>query len=285
MSRTVIVWLGILLVAGAGGAQNPPPKPATVNNVSLHQFPSGANAFPFGTEAERRLFDLANQARIEAGLAPLQADEGLTQAARAHAAAMAAQQQLSHQLPGEPALPQRLAAETKLHLDVAGENVAYAGTVEQAADSLMHSPQHRANLLSADYNIAGFAVVRSGPRLYVVQDFAHNLPSFSEKQAEEAIAGGMNRMRSEARLPQLRQMDETAAKSTACAMAHADSLKTPSPQGRYIMRYTAMQPDNLPSGISKIISDRSVNSFAEGTCYAKSTSYPNGAYWVALIFD
>ncbi len=284
MSRTIIVWLGILLVAGAGGAQNPPPKPATVNNVSLHQFPSGANAFPFGSEPERKLFDLANQARIEAGLAPLQADEGLTQAARAHAAAMAAQQQLSHQLSGEPALPQRLAANSKLHLDVAGENVAYAGTVEQAAENLMHSPQHRENLLSADYNVAGFAVVQSGPRLYVVQDFGHSLPTLSVNQADYAIAAGITRMRSEVRLSQLRQMDGAAAKSTACAMAHADSLKTQSPQGRYIMRYTAMQPDNLPTGISQIISDRSVNSFVEGTCYAKTASYPNGAYWVALIF-
>ncbi len=284
MSRMIIIWLGIVLVAGAGVAQNPPPKPATVTSVSLHQFPSGANSFPFGSDAERKLFDLANQARIEAGLSPLQAEEGLTKAARAHAAAMAEQQQLSHQLAGEPALPQRLAADTKLHLDVAGENVAFAGSVEQAADSLMHSPEHRANLLSADYNVAGFAIVQSGPRLYVVQDFAHSLPSFSDKQAEEAIAGGINRMRSEARLPQLRQIDAAAAKSTACAMAEADSLKTPSPQGRYIMRYTAMQPDNLPSGISKIISDRTVSGFAKGTCYAKTTTYPNGAYWVALIF-
>ena len=283
MTRIILSLLGSA-VASCALAQNPPPKPVTVTSLSLRQFPSGANAFPFGTEPEQRLFDLANLARVRAGLAPLQADEGLTQAARAHAAAMAAQQQLSHQLSGEPALPQRLAAGTNLHLDVAGENVAFAGTVEQAADSLMHSPQHRENLLSADFNVAGFAVVQSGTSLYVVQDFAHSLPSFSAKEAEDAIASGIRRMRSEARLPVLKQMDQAAAKSTACAMAHADSLKTPSPQGRYIMRYTAMKPDNLPAGISKVISDRSVNSFADGTCYAKTASYPNGAYWVALIF-
>jgi uncharacterized protein YkwD len=287
MSRIIKSMLGSLLIAGATAAQNPLPKPATsapVTSAPLQPFPSGAQSFPFGSEAERRLFDLANHARIEAGLAPLQADEGLTQAARAHAAAMAAQQQLSHQLSGEPALPQRLAAETKLHLDVAGENVAYAGSVEQAADNLMHSPQHRENLLSADFNVAGFAVVQSGPRLYVVQDFAHSVPSFSGRQADDAIAEGVKRMCSEAKLPELRRTDSAVAQSTACAMAHADSLKTPSPQGRYIMRYTAMQPDNLPSGISKIISDRAVNSFAEGTCFSKTVSYPNGAYWVALIF-
>ncbi len=284
MSRCIIVLLGSLAVAGCAMAQNPVPKPATVNNVSLHSIPSGTNSFSFGSEPERRLFDLANQARINVGLAPLSADEGLTEAARAHAAAMAAQQQLSHQLAGEPALPQRLAADSKLHLDVAGENVAFAGTVEQAEDSLMHSPQHRANLLSADYNVAGFAVVQSGPRLYVVQDFGHSLPSISGKEAEEAIADSLKRLRSEARLPELRRTDDAAAKSTACAMARADSLKTPSPQGRYILRYTAMQPGELPSGVSKVLSDRTVNSVAAGTCFAKTASYPNGAYFVALIF-
>ena len=272
-----------MLVAGAVFAQNPPSKPPALTDASLRPFSYQDNSFSFGSEPERKLFDLANQARIEAGLRPLKADEGLTEAARAHAAAMAERQQLSHQLSGEPALPQRLAAETKLHLDVAGENVAYAGTVEQAADNLMHSPEHRANLLSADYNVAGFAVVQNGPRLYVVQDFGHSLPTISGSRADEAIASGIERMRSDAQLPRLRRRDDSAAKSTACAMAQADSLKTPSPQGRYIVRYTALQPD-LPSGVSKVISDRSVNGFAEGACYGKTGTYPNGAYFVALIF-
>ncbi|MGH9513222.1 MAG: CAP domain-containing protein [Terriglobales bacterium] len=284
MPRNTIALLGILLFSGVPWAQNPSQKPARISDASLHQSSSGPNSFAFGSDAERKLFDLANQARIEAGLSPLQADEGLTRAARAHAAAMAAQQQLSHQLPGEPALPQRLAAETKLHLDTAGENVAYAATVERAADNLMHSPQHRENLLSVDYNVAGFAVVQSGPRLYVVQDFGHSLPSFSVRQADSAITDGINHMRADAALPNLQRADDAAAKSLACAMANADSLKTPSPGGRYILRYTAMQPENLPAGISKIIADRALNSFSEGSCYAKTASYPNGAYWVALIF-
>ncbi len=286
MSRIIITLLACLAVAGCALAQNPPGKADTTTDASLQPYSSSSspNAFRFATAPERRLLDLANQARVEAGLAPLQPDEGLTQAARAHAAAMAAEQQLSHQFSGEPALPQRLASASKLHFDVAGENVAYAGTVEQAADNLMHSPQHRENLLSADFNVAGFAVLQSGPRLYVVQDFAHSLPSISGSEADDAIATQINRLRSATHLAQLQKMDGAVANSTACAMARADSLKTPSPRGRYIMRYTAMQPDNLPSAISKVISDASVNTFAEGTCYAKTATYPDGAYFVALIF-
>ena len=51
-------------------------------------------------QAERELLDLTNQARAQAGVPPLQQDEGLTQAARAHADQMAAQAEISHQFPG-----------------------------------------------------------------------------------------------------------------------------------------------------------------------------------------
>ncbi len=79
--------------------------------------------------------------------------------------------------PEKPNLEHRLAANTKTQLDQAGENVAFAPTVERAQDSLMHSPPHRANLLNAGYNVAGFSVVRSGSLLYVTQDFGHSLTS------------------------------------------------------------------------------------------------------------
>ena len=112
------------------------------------QQPSPNDSSPYDAEAEHELFDLANQARAQAGIAPLQMDDGLTQAARAHAAVMAGQRQLSHQFAGEPSLAQRLAANCTLHLDRAGENVSAAGNVEQSHQGLMHSPPHRENLLN-----------------------------------------------------------------------------------------------------------------------------------------
>ena len=102
---------------------------------------------------------------------------------------MAAQRKLSHQLAGEPSLVYRLAANSKIHLDQAGENVAYAASVDQAQYNLMHSPPHRANLLNADYNVAGFSVVRRGSLLYVTQDFGHSLPRHSDAEAEVLAPG------------------------------------------------------------------------------------------------
>src|SRR5438067_823814 len=123
--------------AKAGASPSPPPLQSAVTTTE--------------PDAERELLALTNQARAEAGVAPLQAQDGLTQAARTHAAEMAAQQQISHQFPGEQPLSERIAAVSGVHLDRAGENVAYAGSAERVEATLMNSPPHRENMLNPAY--------------------------------------------------------------------------------------------------------------------------------------
>src|SRR5579864_7150856 len=285
MFRVPIAWLAVFLIGGAAPVKDPKSPPAKVLNVASAQQPSPHDSSPYDVEAERGLFELANQARAQAGIAPLQMDDGLTQAARTHAAAMAAQQQLSHQFAGEPSLAQRLAANCTLHLDQAGENVSLASNVEQSHQGLMHSPPHRENLLNPAYNVAGFGVVRAGFSLYVAQDFGHSLPAYSPRQAGGLVSGAIARMRREANLPQLQWMDSDAAQTAACTMARADSLKTPAPRGAYMLRYTTAQPEALPAAAAKVIEDRAVHTFSVGTCYARTNSYPNGVYWVTLVLQ
>ena len=285
MFRVPTAWLAVFLIGGAAPIKDPKSPPAKVLNVASAQQPSPHDSSPYDAEAERELFNLANQARAQAGLAPLQMDDGLTQAARAHAAAMAAQQQLSHQFASESSLAERLAANCALHLDRAGENVSVASSVEQSHQGLMHSPPHRENLLNPGYNVAGFGVVRAGNSLYVAQDFAHSLPAYSPRQAGGLVSGSIARMRREANLPQLQWMDSDAAESAACSMARSDSLKTVSSRGSYIVRYTTAQPEVLPDAAAKAIEDRALHNFSVGTCYARTSSYPNGVYWVTLVLQ
>ena len=284
MFRVPIAWLAMVLIGGAAPVKDPKPPPAKVLNVaSARQQPSPNDSSPYDAEAERELFDLANQARAQAGVAPLQMDDGLIQAARAHASEMAAQQQLSHQFAGEPSLAQRLAANCTLHLDQAGENVSVAGSVDQSHQGLMHSPPHRENLLNPAYNVAGFGVVRAGSSLYVAQDFGHSLPAYSPRQAGGLVSGSIARTRRDANLPQLQWMESDTAQAAACSMARADSLKTAASRGSYILRYTTAQPETLPDAAAKAIEDRAVRTFSVGTCYARTNTYPNGVYWVTLV--
>lgn len=277
MAQALTVSLAIVLATGVAALR--------VSSAQAQQPAAESHPSPYyDVVAERRLLELANHERMKAGLAPLQKDEGLTQAAREHAAAMASQQKLSHQLAGEPNLVHRLAASSKTRLDRTGENVAFASSVDQAQDNLMHSPPHRANLLNAAYNVAGFSVVRKGSLLYVTQDFGHSLPSRSNAEAEILVARSVDRMRAQSHLSGLQRMDSREAASTACDMAEADSLRTPGPRARAVLRYTTSEPQILPENASQVIKARSVSSFAAGSCYARTPTYPTGVYWVALLF-
>lgn len=280
MVRALITSLAVVLATGVATLDVPTVHAAEQPATTAESQPSPY----YDAEAGDRLLGMANRERAKAGLPPLQMDDGLAKAARAHAAAMAAQQKLSHQLSGEPNLVHRLAANTQTHLDQSGENVAFARTVDQAQDSLMRSPPHRANLLNADYNVAGFSVVRSGSLLYVTQDFGHSLPSYTVHEADDLVAGSVEGMRAQTRLPRLRRRDGREAASGACTLAEADSLHTSAPRSRVVLRYTTSQPRMLPANASRAIADRSVRAYAVGSCYARTPSYPTGVYWVALLF-
>jgi len=267
----------------AGGAASRAAADRTPN--SAFQPTSLSDSQLYDVQAERQLLEMANGERAHAGLAPLKQDDGLVRAARAHAAEMAAQNQLSHQFSGEPSLPQRLAVSSPLHLEREGENVAMAPNPDQAHQALMESPPHRDNLLSPNFNVAGFGVFRSGHMLYVAQDFGSSLPSYSVRQAQELVSASVEQLRAQAKMPQLRRVNSGSIQSSACAMAQADSLSAAAPPaGAYMLRYTSMTPEALPSGISKVIAARGLHAYSAGTCYAKTEKYPNGAYWVVLIF-
>ena len=177
MFRVPIIWLAVVLMSGSSTLASAPPAAQNSSSASVTRPPSPTQSpsydSPYDAEAARELFDRANHARARAGAPPLEMNLDLTRAARAHAVEMAARQQLSHQFPGEPSLLTRLTKNSGLHLDAAAENVAYASTVEQLHDVLMHSPPHRENLLNPAYNVGGFSVVRSGSLLYVSEEFAH----------------------------------------------------------------------------------------------------------------
>lgn len=236
-------------------------------------------------DAERQLLDLANADRARAGLTPLKIDEGLVHAARAHAARMAAQDQLSHQFSGEPSLTDRISSNSALHLDRQGENVATAPDPEDAHRALMSSPPHRDNLLNPNFNVAGIGVVRKGTQLYVAQDFGDSIAAVTVQKAEELVEESVEQLRSQAHMPRLARMSSRSTEASACAMAQADSLSAAvPPSGAYTLRYTSMQPEKLPSNISKVIAQRGLKTYSAGTCYARTQKYPNGAYWVVLIF-
>ncbi len=305
MSSPPILLLAFVLAAGAatvqpsnrlmaspaeGPAATPPlPQAATLQPAAAKSADIPFTDYEFQTETQ--LLALANQSRQQAGAPLLRLDSGLSQAARKHALAMLEANQLSHQFTGEPSLPVRLAATTQLQLDQEGENVALDYSAAGGHEHLMLSPPHRANLLNPSYNVVGLGVVRSGDRLFIVQDFGHALPSYSPAEVKERIAAAMNQTRHQASQPDLarRDLPADAADADACSMAQADKLGTAPvrqlAERATVLTYTSLHPETLPDGATHAVTSRTLHSFSIGACYGRTETYPTGVYWVVLSLE
>ena len=296
MHRSPRLLLAFLLLTGSATLMASPiaraPGGQSKQKASLKPVTAKAPDIPFHDyeiRTEEQLLALANQSRKQAGAPPLALDNGLSQAARTHALAMLEARQLSHQLNGEPSLPARLAATTALQLDQEGENVALDYDAEHGHEHLMLSPPHRANLLNPAYNVVGLGVVRSGDRLYIVQDFGHALPNYSSAQVKERIAAAVNQSRHQSGHAELARRDLSAADDAACSMARADKLGTAPvhkiAERSTVLTYTSLYPETLPNGTIHAITSPTLHSFSIGTCYSRTDTYPTGVYWVVLSLE
>src|SRR4051794_1305189 len=143
---------------------------------------------------EKQLFDLVNHEREKAGLNKLEWNDQLAEAALAHSKLLAENRDLSHQFSGEPLLQERVGA-TRLRFNSVAENVAAAPDIDTAHTALMKSPGHRANILHQDYNAIGISIVERDHELFITQDFAHTLASYTEKQFRESLIANFNQAR------------------------------------------------------------------------------------------
>jgi hypothetical protein len=74
----------------------------------------------------------------------------------------------------------------------------------------------------------------------------------------------------------------------ACQMARNDRLEPELARSlagaRYYVAYTMTNPKQLPSDLMKLQVSQAVDRFAVGTCFQSSPQYPNGVYWVMVVF-
>ena len=150
---------------------DPPSNPGEDAFLKL-QFPADL-VTQLDPAGEARMLVLINQARNQVGLSPLHSDTLLQQAAREHSADMYKRHYFSHNTPDGKTPYDRL---HDLHLNyvTAGENLAFAADVDTAFNSLMQSPDHRANILNPDFRCVGIGAYKglSGYEEMFTQDFA-----------------------------------------------------------------------------------------------------------------
>lgn len=233
---------------------------------------------------ERRLFDLVNQERRKAGLAKLEWNQNLADAARRHSALLAQHKDLSHRFGGESPLQQR-AGVAGAHFNSVAENVAFAPAVDAMHRGLMHSPEHRANILNGEYNAVGISIVARGGELYATQDFAHLIPSSTESQFQEAVVTASAGLRQARALPPMTVRSDPRLKKAACAKT-LDAAKVLSnlPGAADLVIYTSSDPNKLPSNMQHAVADRTLRRMNIGVCFQSGDKNGFSRYWVVAAF-
>ncbi|MGA2355407.1 MAG: CAP domain-containing protein [Terriglobales bacterium] len=293
MLRALAVLFALLLaISGINAAAKTPLAADTGKDINSEkptpQASSAAGAASGeDSAAENELLQAANKSREVAGVQPLRMEDGLREAARGHALLMIAKNRLDHQFAGEPALLERIGLVSPLKIDRVGENVAFASSASAVHVVLMNSAPHRENLLDRGFNVAGFAAIWSEGKLYVVQDFAHNLPSYSADESRERVERAVAEIRQQAGLPELAHARTANLDEATCSLARENRPNAHQLAAAYnnrrIITYTQSHPEMIPPEATRLLDDPEVRQFAVGACYARNAAYPTGMYWVAIL--
>ena len=247
-----------------------------------------ASTFLFGQSGpsgdQLQLFNLVNHERETHGLPKLQWDDHLAQSAATHNQMVAARDELSHQFPGEPAIGERIGA-TGLRFNSVGENLAYAPTVEEVHNGLMNSPPHRANILDPKYDAVGISIVKKNDELYVVQNFAHVLPDYSEDQFRDAVVAAFQEQRRMAKIESIDVRSDPRLHEAACGKNPNPSVIIREvPGATDLVVFTSSVPDKLPAQMKKLAADRTVKRLNIGVCFRPGREHGYGSFSVVVAF-
>ena len=137
--------------------------------------------------------------------------------------------------------------------------------------------------------MVGLGVVRSGDRLYIVQDFGHALPNYSPAGVKDRIAATIEQVRHQSNQPDLARSDLPNTDQAACSMASAGKPGAPRsstcPNVTPCSPTPACTPKRCPRPLSHALAKPNLQSFSVGTCYARTETYPTGVYWVVLALE
>ena len=264
MRRSAQIWLFSLALI-APGLLFAQPQYAADQNSNAPNLPGDAE----------QIFALANQARAQVGVGVLKWDPALAGAALYHCRRMVVEGPIAHRYGGEPDLTAR-AADAGAHFGLIEENVAIGPSPEAIHDEWMHSPGHRANLLSPDVDRVGVAVVASRGVLYAVADYSHAAPALTAPQVEARVAALV-------RVSGVTILGDPSLARAACAMDSGLPRSVSGLQPRFIMRWQDSDLDQLPQALTDKLSSGNYTRASIGRCPAQGVEGSFTAYRVAVL--
>jgi len=290
-SASSMFGLSIVLSASIGVAilLNSPP------GVFAQQQPTASppeQSMPdsFDEAAEKRVLELLIAERQKAGVAPLEQNQRLNDCARLHALEVAKYGQASSQFPGELDLLHRLEL-SNVGIAAAAEVEAINASVEDAHKGWIANPVTNSNALKPMYTDVGVGVLKHDGRNYIVVELVEAVSKIDVDELEAIVVKAIQDYRIQRKIAQLKVTPTKRLRSTACEMARKADLAVaqidPSQmeKGSYVksgdtrfISFSVIQPNDLPSAITKMAADPTVNAFSVGACMGKS------AYYVTTVF-
>jgi hypothetical protein len=137
----------------------------------------------------------------------------------------------------------------------------------------MHSPDHRANLLSPAVDRVGVAVVASRGVLYAVADYERSVPVLTQTQVEAFVAELLRRS----------GVDLTGDPEDARVSCVQERLAKSSRQPSFLMLWQGSELNRLPGALVDRISSGRYRQAAVGSCPPEIAENSFTAYRVAVL--
>jgi uncharacterized protein YkwD len=149
-------------------------RPTTLTATAVAALALAASPVPASATPGARLRQLINDARAQHGLRPLRAERHLARAARGHSADMRRRRYFAHDSPEGTSPAARMRAAGYRHPSAVSETIAWGTGSERRPKALLrawlHSPPHRAALLSPRFREIGVGVVRAHGQAWATAD-------------------------------------------------------------------------------------------------------------------
>ena len=177
------------------------------------------------------------------------------------------------------------AGATGLRFNSVAENVGMAPAIDDIHKGFMNSPPHRANILSPKYNSVGFGITLSQGELYVTQNFANVLPTYSVGEFRAALISAFNQARRAQHVPEIdARPDERLDKAACTGNVNPNYLIHDLPGATNLVIFTASVPEKLPSHMQEAAGDRSLRRMNIGVCFKPGASHGFGSFYVVAAF-
>jgi uncharacterized protein YkwD len=221
---------------------------------------------------EQMLLQYANHAREAHSLSPLQWDDSLARAAKAHLQwVLRNPNNLLHQYSGEPDLVTR-GASAGVHFGTISENIAGHGDTPTALHEIwMKTPTHRANILDPRLNLVGIAVAENQGVFYAVEDFARNVPALGSEAIERQVA------------KLLQDQGFPTAPSNADARKTCEMPRGQEGNPRLVIRWDGADISELPPAVVQQLDKTKFTSAAVGACPSEALNQQFTTYHIVVL--